>query len=108
MLPKWIERAKDALPESVAIEESELRKAAKGITDTRRPEVIGLTLLGVGGLAFALWAFLAPLDEGVPALGTITVESKRKVVQHLTGGIIKKILVKESQEVKAGNPLILF
>ena len=107
MLSKLFERAKNALPEGAPIAESELNKATKGITDTRRPVVIGLTLLGVGVLAFVLWAFLAPLDEGVPALGTITVESKRKVVQHLTGGIIKKILVKESQEVKAGDPLIL-
>jgi membrane fusion protein, protease secretion system len=54
-----------------------------------------------------LWAFLAPLDEGVPAMGTITVESKRKVVQHLNGGIVKKILVVESQQVKAGDPLVI-
>ena len=54
-----------------------------------------------------IWAFVAPLDEGVPAPGTIAVESKRKIVQHLTGGIIKAVLVKEAQEVHAGDPLIM-
>lgn len=106
MLSKLIERAKGALPEEAPITEDQLRKAGAGITDTHRPIGIGLALLGAGLTAFLLWAFLAPLDEGVPAAGTIAVESKRKMVQHLTGGIVRKILVKESQEVQAGDPLV--
>lgn len=89
------------------IDESKLTEVAQGITDSNRPALIGLMLLAGCLLAFLAWAFLAPLDEGVPAMGTVTVESKRKIVQHLTGGIIKEILVKESQEVKSGDPLIL-
>ena len=92
---------------SKPIDEQQLKKAAEGITDTNKPVFVGLILLGACLLAFTIWAFFAPLDEGVPAMGTIAVESKRKVVQHLTGGIIKKVLVKESQEVKTGDPLIL-
>ena len=89
------------------IDESKLKKAAEGITDTGGPARIGVMLLVGCLLAIFAWAFLAPLDEGVPSTGTVTVESKRKIVQHLTGGIIKEILVKESQEVKAGDPLVL-
>lgn len=107
MLSKLNEQAKNPPLDNTLIDESKLKKVADGITDTSRPVLIGLILLGVFLLAGVLWAFLAPLDAGVPAAGTITVESKRKVVQHLTGGIIKKILVKESQEVKTGDPLIL-
>ena len=107
MLSKLIERAKSALPAETPITEGQLKLAGEAITDTRRPISIGLTILGVGLAVFLLWAFLAPLDEGVPAAGTVAVESKRKVVQHLTGGIVKKILVKESQEVEAGEPLVL-
>ena len=107
MLSKLIERAKSALPAEAPITEDQLKLAGEAITDTRRPISIGLTILGVGLAVFLLWAFLAPLDEGVPAAGTVAVESKRKVVQHLTGGIVKKILVKESQEVEAGEPLVL-
>jgi protease secretion system membrane fusion protein len=63
-----------------------------------------LLLLGMGG--FFVWAATAPLDEGVPVSGTITVEAKRKTVQHLTGGIVRKIHVAESQIVKEGDVLI--
>ncbi len=65
---------------------------------------IAILVFGVGG--FFLWAALAPLDEGVPVPGVVTVDMKRKAVQHLTGGIVKKIHVRESQLVKNGDVLI--
>lgn len=106
MLSKMIARAKGALPAATPIGDAELKKAAERITDTRASTRIGLLLLALGLAVFLVWAFVAPLDEGVPAPGTIAVESKRKIVQHLTGGIIKAVLVKEAQEVRAGDPLI--
>lgn len=63
-----------------------------------------IVLAGVGG--FMLWAFIAPLDKGVPLSGTVTVASHRKAVQHQTGGIIDSILVKEGDLVKAGQVLV--
>ncbi len=63
-----------------------------------------IVLAGVGG--FLLWAFLAPLDKGVPLSGTVTVASNRKAVQHQTGGIIDRILVKEGERVSAGQVLL--
>jgi protease secretion system membrane fusion protein len=101
-----IDRAKSALPVAAPVSEAELKKVAERLTDTRPTTRIGLLLLALVFGAFVVWAFVAPLDEGVPAPGTITVESKRKIVQHLTGGIIKAVLVKEAQEVQAGDPLI--
>ncbi len=65
---------------------------------------IAILVLGVGG--FFLWAALAPLDEGVPVPGVVTVDMKRKAVQHLSGGIVKKMHVQESQLVKSGDVLI--
>lgn len=62
-----------------------------------------LLLLGLGG--FLLWAGLAPLDEGVPTDGLVTVEGNHKTVQHLTGGIIKELKVHEGQSVQAGDVL---
>jgi len=106
MLPKLIERAKQVIPKDVPIEDAELRTASEGLRDTHRTAKIGLLILLAFLVTFLLWAFLAPLDEGVPAPGTVTVEYKRKVVQHQSGGIVKKILVKESQFMKAGDPLI--
>lgn len=107
MLSKLLRRFKWSIPLTAPIEEDRLETVAREITDSRRPAFFGLALMGVAVMAFLLWAFLAPLDEGAPASGVVMVESKRKVVQHLSGGIIKQILVKEAQEVKSGVPLIL-
>jgi len=63
-----------------------------------------IILLGVGG--FLLWAFLAPLDKGVPLGGTVAKESNRKAVQHLVGGTVQEILVRDGDVVKAGQVLV--
>lgn len=53
-----------------------------------------------------VWAFFAPLDQGVPTPGFVTVEGHRKTIQHPRGGVIDEILVKEGDQVVAGQPLI--
>lgn len=80
--------------------------APSAFADTGRAARIGLWALGLGLGGFLLWAGLAPLDEGVPSQGMVTIDTKSKVVQHLTGGIIKQVLVHEGQEVKEGEVLI--
>ncbi len=70
------------------------------------PGRIGLWALGLGLGGFLLWAALAPLDEGVPGQGTVTIDTKSKAVQHLSGGIVKEVLVKEGQIVKEGQLLL--
>lgn len=75
-------------------------------TDTSQPARLGLWVLGLGFGGFLLWAGLAPLDEGVPTQGMVAIDTKRKAVQHLSGGIIKEVFVKEGQFVKAGEPLL--
>src|SRR6187402_1350192 len=50
-------------------------------------------LMGFGG--FGTWAALAPIASGVVASGTVSVESNRKTVQHLEGGIVSEIVAKE-------------
>ncbi|OLF81329.1 hypothetical protein AWH62_01260 [Maricaulis sp. W15] len=61
-------------------------------------------LIGLGG--FLAWAGLAPLEEGVPAAGQIVVENDRQVVQHLEGGIIQELMVRDGDRVEAGAPLL--
>jgi HlyD family type I secretion membrane fusion protein len=63
-----------------------------------------IVLLGFGGLG--AWAALAPLQSAVVAQGIVKVSSERKTVQHLEGGVIKDILVKEGDEVDADELLI--
>lgn len=77
------------------------------LTDVRRPARIGLIvmLLGLGG--FLLWAALAPLDEGVPTQGMVSIDTKRRAIQHLRGGIVDKVMVREGQFVKQGDLLMV-
>jgi len=75
-------------------------------TDTLQPMRIGLWVLGIGFGGFLLWAGLAPLDEGVPTQGMVAIDTKRKAVQHLSGGLVKDVLVKEGQFVKDEQELI--
>jgi protease secretion system membrane fusion protein len=74
--------------------------------NTGRAARIGLWTLGVGFGGFLLWAALAPLDEGVPSHGLVTIDTKSKPVQHLSGGIVKQVLVGEGDVVKEGQTLI--
>ena len=74
--------------------------------DTGHAARVGLWALGLGFGGFLLWAALAPLDEGVPSHGTVMVDTKRKTVQHLSGGIITRVLVREGEIVQEGQTLI--
>ena len=53
-----------------------------------------------------LWMLIGRVDRVVTAPGKVIPFDKVKVIQHLEGGIIKDILVRENQEVKAGDPLV--
>ena len=75
-------------------------------SDTRAVARTGLLVLAVGFGGFLLWAGLAPLDEGVPTQGKVTLDTKLKTVQHLSGGLVKEVLVQEGQQVKEGQPLL--
>ncbi|AJE21744.1 TolC family protein [Azotobacter chroococcum] len=74
--------------------------------DDRRPRRLGLWLMATGFGGFLLWASLAPLDAGVVASATVNVTDNRKTIQHLTGGSIKAILVREGDRVRRDQPLI--
>ena len=56
---------------------------------------------------FGAWAFTAPLHGAVVANGVVRVESNRKSVQHLDGGIVKELRIKEGAMVRAGDVLIV-
>lgn len=95
------------LPQSPALQtETTLEGELALPADTHKPMHIGLWALGIGFGGFLLWAAAAPLDEGVPTHGMVAIDTKRKAVQHQTGGIVKQVLVKEGQYVKDEEPLI--
>jgi membrane fusion protein, type I secretion system len=54
-----------------------------------------------------LWSTLAPLSGAVIAAGRVKVELNRKTVQHQEGGIVRRILVRDGDLVRAGQPLLV-
>ncbi|MCA1869171.1 HlyD family type I secretion periplasmic adaptor subunit [Agrobacterium genomosp. 3] len=60
--------------------------------------------LGFG--VFGTWAATAPLASGVVAHGVVSVEGNRKTIQHLEGGIVSDIVIKEGDVVNQGDILI--
>ncbi len=68
---------------------------------------LGILVLLVTFGVFGTWSFLAPIDSSALAIGSVAVKSHRKTVQHLDGGIIRKILVKEGDSVIAGADLVI-
>lgn len=74
-------------------------------TDFRKPMIVGLTVIGVALGGFTAWASLAPIDGAVVTQGVVTIESKRKMVQHREGGIVAEVMVREGDAVPAGAVL---
>ena len=75
--------------------------------DTRSTIKLGIWILLVGFGGFLLWAGFAPLDEGVPCQGLVSIATKRKVVENLRGGRVERVNVREGQMVQQGEVLIL-
>jgi len=63
-------------------------------------------VLALGLIGAVVWAAFAPLDEGVPTSGQVAIDTKRKTLQHLQGGIVSEVLVREGEEVKEGQVLM--
>lgn len=66
----------------------------------------GMAVVGVFIIGFGTWAALAPLHSAAIAAGIIEADSSRKTIQHLEGGIVGRILVRDGQYVEAGETLI--
>jgi HlyD family type I secretion membrane fusion protein len=71
-----------------------------------KPVFAGLVIIAVFFLGFGIWAALAPLDSAAIASGAIRVDTNRKTIKHLEGGIVGRIVVRDGAVVKAGQPLI--
>jgi HlyD family type I secretion membrane fusion protein len=87
-----------------------------GAPFVQRPQKLAARLRGValaGGVVifgfmggFAVWAATAPLSAGAAVRGVVSPEGSRKSIQHLEGGIVREILVRDGDIVKRGQPLI--
>ncbi len=89
---------KNAMNDSAALE---------SMSNTHNATRYGVWSL-LAGLAFLIaWATLAPIDEGVPSQGLVTLDTKRKPIQHLQGGIVKEVMVREGDIVREGQVLLV-
>ncbi|NDR55585.1 HlyD family type I secretion periplasmic adaptor subunit [Aliiruegeria sabulilitoris] len=65
--------------------------------------LISIALL-LGG--FGSWSLTSRIAGAVVASGHVEVDQHRQVVQHLDGGIVKRLLVQEGDRVQSGQKLI--
>lgn len=75
-------------------------------TNPRGAIVGGLVVLAVTFGGFGTWAAVAELSSAVVSQGTVKVLSNRKKIQHLEGGIVREILVRNGDTVKEGDVLL--
>ena len=97
---KRVKTASQSLKE-LFMHESDVREAEYKM---RRFGYTVCLILILGG---GLWTAFAPIESAALAPGVIQVEGNRKPVQHLEGGIVKRVLVKDGDFVEANTPLIL-
>jgi HlyD family type I secretion membrane fusion protein len=75
-------------------------------TSCKRTIAFGWTIIALVFGGFGTWASLAPLSSAAIAPGTVVVDSSRKSLQHLEGGVIRDILVRDGDVVEAGQALL--
>jgi len=73
----------------------------------RSAAVAGWAIIIIFFGGFGGWAMTAPLHGAIVAQAFVKVEGNRKSVQHLDGGIVKELRVKEGDRVNAGDVLIV-
>lgn len=112
ILPAWRDRIERFAMCLIAREASDPEDIIKQRFDTvenatlsarRFGLAIVVAFFGIGGL----WATFAPLSSAAIAPGVVSPKSSRQTVQHLEGGIIKEIKVKEGDSVTAGQTLFV-
>lgn len=67
----------------------------------------GALLLLFGLLPIGMWATTAPLSSAVIAPGVVKVDLNRRPVQHVEGGIVREVRVRDGQHVTEGDALII-
>ena len=73
---------------------------------TRLPTVAGAVIMAVVTMGFGVWGNMAPIAGAVVASGVFVVTGQNKIVQHLEGGVIREIYVREGDTVEAGQLLL--
>ncbi|MEM7026217.1 MAG: biotin/lipoyl-binding protein, partial [Pseudomonadota bacterium] len=75
-------------------------------TEMRPVMLCGWLVIAAVFGGFGTWAAFAPLSSAAIAPGVVVVDSNRKSVQHLEGGVIREILVRDGDVVEQGEVLL--
>ena len=80
---------------------------ASGVSmSTKRAAAVGFSVIALAFGGFGLWSTTVPIAGAVVANGQIVVASKRKQIQHPTGGVIRALNVEDGTIVKQGAVLV--
>lgn len=82
-----------------------VEKSSK-IFSSSLPSVVGFLSVATLVAGFGTWAAVAQIDGAVIASGRIVVDRNRQAVQHLDGGVVKEVLVKEGDTVNQNDVLV--
>jgi HlyD family secretion protein len=73
---------------------------------TRFPTIAGAVIMAATVLGFGVWANMAPISGAVVASGVFVATGQNKIIQHLEGGVIREIYVREGDVVEQGQLLL--
>jgi HlyD family secretion protein len=81
-------------------------KSYSGDLDIRRLVMAGGGIVVGFFVILGGWAGCAPLESAAIAPGVVSVDTNRKTIQHLEGGIVKTIHVRDGDVVRKGQDLV--
>ena len=74
--------------------------------NTRAATIAGVVIVASTVMGFGVWGNTAPIAGAVIATGVFVTTGQNKTIQHLEGGVIREILVREGDVVVPGQPLV--
>jgi HlyD family secretion protein len=74
---------------------------------TRIPTIGGVLIMAVAVMGFGVWGNMAPIAGAVVASGVFVATGQNKIIQHLEGGVIRDIYVREGDVVEQDQLLVV-
>jgi HlyD family secretion protein len=101
---KYIKKI-DAMGDALYPDSSALRVESPEMFARASIRVGMLSLMLVFGI-FGIWSIIAPINSAAIGIGKVILDNNKKTIQHLEGGIVDTIFVREGEFVEAGQKLI--
>lgn len=79
---------------------------ARNLTKTGKYVRGGMLLMGVMAIGVVGWSMVFKIQNGIIAPGTVIIEGETKTIQHLEGGTIRQVHVRDGDSVEIGDALV--